>query len=352
LQHQVLANALGTLAVAFRGTVTIAALCLIEAMPLVFFSAQFAAAAIEAAVVAVVAWRRLPPARDGVRFDAGALKASGNFASTVWLAVLFGQVMTLGDKIILSKLLPLELFGLYSIAVAVASTPQRLAGPFVNTYSPYFTELAEQGRRDLLSKTYHFASQLAAAVFFAVGLLLLFYAQPIASLIIADAGAGQLAWLLAVLAAAYLLNALMGLPIALQFAQGVTWIALRVNAVVGLLYLGALVVLVPRHGMNAAALLWLAANAAMLPAFVVMTHRLLLKGEASQWLARAVVLPGGGAALVLAFGALVIPQASWPVTVAWLAASLGLSFVAALLCAPAMRDSVLAFSRGRRQTSR
>jgi O-antigen/teichoic acid export membrane protein len=260
--------------------------------------------------------------------------------------------MTLGDKIILSKLLPLELFGLYSIAVAVASTPQRLAGPFVNTYSPYFTELAEQGRYDLLSKTYHFASQLAAAVFFSVGLLLLFYAQPVASLIVANAGEGQLAWLLTVLSAAYLLNALTGLPVAMQFAQGVAWIALPVNAVVGLLYLGALVMLVPRHGMDAAALLWLATNAAMLPIFVVMTHRVLLKGKASEWLARAVVLPGAGAACVLTVGAFAMPQAPWPIAVAWLVVSLGLAFAAALLCAPATRDLVRSLSRGRRQTSR
>jgi O-antigen/teichoic acid export membrane protein len=348
LQRQVLSNAIIVAATALRGALTIVALFGFGSGPMIFFFAQMVASAIEMAILASVIWRLLPSSTQGARFDSGMLRSTWKFTSGTWLAVTFAQVATLSDKIILSALLPLHLFGLYSLAVTVTTTIQRLAPPFTNTYFPHFVRLLEQDHQDSLFRAYRQASEAASAIFLSAGLLLVVYAGPIAQLLSTDPeDAARLTLLLALLAAANTLNVLMALPVSLQFAHGVTWIALRINFALCVLYLSALVLLVPRYGVNAAAGLWLAANALTFPVLILMTHRAILPGQAWPWLNRAILLPGCGAAVALLAGAAVMPDLSSVPMLIWLGLNGVLALAAALLCAPATREIVLARLRTR-----
>jgi O-antigen/teichoic acid export membrane protein len=343
LQRQVMSNTIIVAAMAFRGALTIFALFGLGSSPTIFFGAQVVASAVETAVLACVIWRLLPSSPQPTRADTGLLKKIWKFSSGTWLAVLFGQIATLSDKIILSTLLPLHLFGLYSLAVTVTTTIQRLAPPFTSTYFPHFVRLLEQDRPDLLAVAYRQASQSASAIFLSAGLSLLVYAGPIAQYVCGDTGStAMLAWLLALLAAANTFNVEMALPFSLQFAHGITWIALRINLALCVVYLTALIVLVPHYGVNAAAGLWLAANALMFPALIFMTHRVILPGQAWPWLVRTILLPGCGAAVVLSVGAAMMPGLSGVPMLIWIAVNDALALAAALLGAPETRQIILA----------
>src|SRR5262245_17605698 len=266
LQRQVLSNTLIVAATAFRGALTVAALFALGPSPVIFFSAQIVVSAIEAGVLCIVVWGLLPPASQRLRFDAALLGTTWKFSAGTWLAVTFAQIAMLGDKIILSALLPLHLFGLYSLAVTVTSTIQRLAAPFSNACFPYFLSLKQQNRPDALLDAYRTTSEFASAIFLASGLLLIAYAAPVAQLLSTDAAdTARLGSLIALLAAANTLNVEMALPFSLLFAHGITAVALRINLALCVLYPAALVLLVPRYGVEAAAVLWVAANALMLP---------------------------------------------------------------------------------------
>jgi O-antigen/teichoic acid export membrane protein len=342
LQRQVLSNSIIVAATAFRGALTVAALFVFGPSPVIFFSAQIVVSAIEAGVLCIIVWRLLPPSSQRLRFDAALLRATWKFSSQTWLAVTFAQIAMLGDKIILSTLLPLHLFGLYSLAVTVTSIIQRLAAPFTNTYFPYFVRLKEQDRPDALPGAYSTACAVASAIFLAAGFLLIAYAAPVAQLLSTDAAdTARLGWLIALLAAANTLNVEMALPFSLLFAHGITAVALRINLALCLLYPAALVLLVPRYGLETAAALWLAANALMLPVLIAMTHRLILPGQAWQWLLRTVLLPGCGAALALAAGTAIMPDLSRLPTLIWIGLNGALALAAALLCAPATRNIIL-----------
>ena len=343
LQRQVTSNAIIVAATAVRGALSLAALLMFGPSPVIFFIAQIAASAIEVSVLGAVVWGSLPASPQRPRFEAGLLKATWKFTSGTWLAVSFAQIAMLGDKIILSTLLPLHLFGLYSLAVTVTSTLQRLAAPFTNSYFPYFVRLREEGHGDALLGAYRQASEFASAIFLAAGLSLIAYASPIAQLLSTDpADAARLGGLLALLAAANTVNVEMALPFSLQFAHGITAIALRLNLALCLLYPAALMLLVPRYGMEAAAALWLAANALMFAALIVMTHRAILPGQAWPWFVRAVLLPALGAAAVSITGAAIMPGLSRVPTLIWLAGSGALALAAALSCAPEARQIILA----------
>jgi O-antigen/teichoic acid export membrane protein len=342
LQRQVLSNTLIVTATGCRGALSVAALFAFGPGPVIFFSAQIIASAIEAGVLGFVVWRWLPPSPQRPRFDAALLRTTWKFTSGTWLAVTFAQIAMLGDKIILSTLLPLHLFGLYSLAVTVTSIVQRLAAPFTNSYFPYFVRLKEQDRPDVLLGAYRQACEFASAIFLAAGLVLIAYAAPIAQLLSTDAAdAARLGWLLALLAAANTVNVEMALPFSLQFAHGITAIALRINFALCALYPAALVLLVPRYGMNAAAGLWLAANALMFPVLIVMTHRLILPAQAWPWLVRTVLMPGGGAAVALAAGAAIMPDLSRLPALIWIGLNGALALAAALLCAPETRKIIV-----------
>ena len=349
LQRQVLSNGLIVAATAFRGVLTVAALFAFGPSPVIFFSAQIIASAIEAGALSFVVWGLLPPSPLRLHFDAALLRSTWKFSSGTWLAVTLAQIAMLGDKIILSTLLPLHLFGLYSLAVTVTSTIQRLAAPFTNTFFPHFVRLKEEDRPDALLGAYRAAGEFASAIFLPAGLLLIAYAAPLAQLLSTDAAdTARLGWLIALLAAANTLNVEMALPFSLLFAHGITAVALRINLALCVLYPAALVLLVPRYGVEAAAALWLAANALMLPALIAMTHRLILPGQAWQWLVRTILLPGCGAALVLAAGAATMPDLSHLPMLIWIGLNGVLALAATLLCAPETRKVILARLGNRR----
>ena len=343
LQRQVASNAIIVAATAGRGALSLAALMVFGPSPMIFFSAQIIASAIEVSVLGSVVWGSLPASPLRPRFDGDLLKATWKFTSGTWLAVTFAQIAMLGDKIILSTLLPLHLFGLYSLAVTVTSTLQRLAAPFTNSYFPYFVRLREEHRSDALLGAYRQASEFASAIFLSAGLSLIAYAAPIAQLLSTDpADTVRLGWLLALLAAANTVNVEMALPFSLQFAHGLTAIALRLNLALCLLYPAALVLLVPRYGMEAAAALWLAANALMFPVLIVMTHLIILPGQAWPWLVRTILLPGLGAAAVSISGAAIMPDLPRLATVIWIGLSGAPALAVALLCAPETRKVIFA----------
>jgi O-antigen/teichoic acid export membrane protein len=169
------------------------------------------------------------------------------------------------------------------------------------------------------------------------------YAGPIAQLLSPDpGGTAGLALVLALLAAANMLTVEMALPSSLLFAHGITAVALRINSAQCVLYLAGLAILVPYYGVNAAALLWLAANAIALPVLIVMTHRAVLLGPARSWLVRAVLLPGCAAGLVLVMGAAVMPDLPRLPVLIWISLNAALALAAALLAAPETRRLIRA----------
>jgi O-antigen/teichoic acid export membrane protein len=343
VQRQVLFNALIVAANALRGALTVGALFTYGASPIVFFAAQIVASAVEVCTLCLVVRELLPPSSRRLRFDTALLRNTWQFSAGTWLAVTFAQIAMLGDKIILSTLLPLHLFGLYSLAITVTSTIQRLAAPFSNACFPYFVSLKEQNRPDSLLSAYRTASEFASAIFLAAGFLLIAYAPLIAQLLATDAAdSAKLGLLIALLGAANTLNVEMTLPFSLLFAHGITSVALRINLALCVLYPTALVLLVPRYGVEAAAALWLAANALMLPFLIAMTRRLVLPGQAWQWLLRTVLLPACGAALVLTGGAAIMPRLSFVPALIWIGCNGALALGIALLCTPEARKIILA----------
>ena len=332
LQLQVLGNTFSVATGASRGIATIAALWLFGATPMTFFFAQLLLSAFEVSLLGTVVWKRLPKSPAPLHFDFSMFRTSWRFASTVWLSTLVGQLIMLSDKAVMSTLLPLELFGLYSLAFAVASTVQRLITPFSNAYLPHFVELVEKDSHELLLRTYNLASRLASSAVICAGLLMLIYAQPIMLLLTGNAAnSATIAPVFAIMVTANTLGSLMVLPQMLQLACGAPWIALRINLFQAIPYVLLLVLLAPRFGMYAPAGLWLATTIVSLPIMTAMTHQLALRGQAWAWFKRAILFPACAAAAVVFAGAFVLPEPSLVAVLPWLVLNYVVALAAALL---------------------
>ena len=342
MKRLVLGNTIGIVTGVCRGAITIALLFALGATPYIFFSVQLALAAFEIVILGVVAWTLLPRSATRVHFDVRFLRSILHFSAVNGAAVLIGSLMLIGDRIILSTLLPLDLFGQYGLAVAAASVVLKLTSPFSGTYFPYFVELAEKRSDALLSHTYYLASQSASALVLSIGILIAAYAGPITFLLSGNADtAARLTPVLAMLAIANTLNALMWLPHALQLASGAPGIGLRINIFMSVLYLPSLALLVPSLGIYAPGVLWLAVNLLNVPIFILMTHRVALRGEAWGWFKSTILIPGLAAAMVVTISVLLAPTTvSWIVTVSWLGLTATVTVAVALLCAPKTRALV------------
>src|SRR6185295_16147501 len=151
------------------------------------------------------------------------------YSSTMWLSSLVGQVTVFGDKLILSKMLPLDQFGLYSLVFAVIVSISRVAGPFTNSYFPYFIEVMNR-QRDQLHRTFLIGAQLSTSIIVATGMTIALNGRPIMLLLThSEADSAAVAPVFSMLAVANTIGLLIWMPVTLQLASGITWITLRLN---------------------------------------------------------------------------------------------------------------------------
>jgi O-antigen/teichoic acid export membrane protein len=331
LQRQALSNSVAIVSGAGRGAATVAALYLFGSTAIIFFAAQLLLSLLELSLLGSVVWALLPRSPTRPRFNHRLVQANWRFAFAVWLSGLSGQLIMLSDKAVMSTVLSLDLFGLYSLAFAVASAVQRLSTPFSTAYFPHFVELVEKRDNDLLSQSYYLSTRLASAVVLCAGLVMAIYAPAIMLLLTGNrADAAIIASVFTILVAANTISSLTVLPQMLQLACGAAWIALRINSIQTVPYVILLLLLAPRFGMYAPASLWLAASLMNFPIIIFMTHRVALQGQAWAWFKRAILPSAISATTVLLAAAALQPTPSPLALISWLAANYALALGVAL----------------------
>lgn len=249
------------------------------------FAWQAAMAGLSLLVFAALARRAMPrPAMPG-RTGWAALSRVRGFASGLALSSLFGFLLTQVDKVLLSRLLPLDEFGRYTLVVSLADALAMLAAPLYAALLPRFVQLHAQGDDAALARLYLQASQGLAAVLMPCALLLVLHGGVLLSAWTGSADLGRrLAPLLALLALGRMINAMLQLPAALQVAAGWSALAARMNLAAVLLIVPMILWSVPAHGVLAYGVCWLTLNLGYLAYGTWRLHARLLPGLAWPWL--------------------------------------------------------------------
>lgn len=333
----------GMAAMRFGGGALVVAL--LGTSPVVFFSYQLAVSILELAILYAAAARMMPPLGASRRRlltaeeTVAVLRISGALAVAVVAWVLVNQV----DKLVLSKVLPLADYGVYTLAVAAAGGVSMLGAPLGQALLPRLANRAASGAEADLVSLYRQGTQVACAVALPAGVVLAVFARQVLWAWTGNPSASAAA---APILTPYALGS--GLMIAgafpyyLQYAKG----DLRLHVIGNLIFV---VVLVPilawaagRFGAVGAGWAWFGLNLLYLIAWTPLVHRRLAPGLHWRWLVLDAAPP---AAAAIAACLLLSRLFTWPSDRLTTIALLGLVSAFVLAAAASASPACRAFAR-------
>jgi O-antigen/teichoic acid export membrane protein len=348
LQHQVLYNVLNASLVTLRSVGAMAVLAWIQPTIAAFFWWQAAVSVVSVAALAIALRTNLPASASRARFSTSSLHEIRHFAQGMAGITLLAVLLTQIDKVLLSRLLPLESFGLYTLATTLGGVLYMLVTPITTALYPRLVTLHSSDAHAATGALYHRGAQLVTAIAAPVAVLLAVYGEGVVYAWSGNPGlARDVGPILSVICLGTFLNCLIYMPYQLQLAHGWTGLAMRTNAVAALVLVPSLFIVVPRYGVFGASLVWFALNLGYVVIHVHLMHRRLLRHEAAAWYLADVGLPLCAAVLALIPLRFLMPHSLegrgvWAV---FLAFNLLLAIGATGLSVPTIRARVVAAIR-------
>ncbi len=346
LHQQVGLNGIGAAVATLRGPGALLVLAYIAPDLNVYFGWQLAVSGISILLLARLTRRSLGAMARPPRFDIGALRGLVRFAGGVTVVASLGFLLTQIDKILLSRLLDLHEFGLYSFGVTIAQAPLGFVGPVAQAFFPRFSAMITRGDEEGFRQAYHACSQIVSVLLGSATVILVVFGEQLLAAWTRDSNLATRSYgFIALLSLGSMLNGLMTVPYFVQLASGWLGLLVRANIVAILLVIPALVLVVPRYGPTGAAAVWLCLNLGYAIFMPPIMHKRMLRGELAAWWKMDVLLPIGIAAcigLACGTGASLVASRS----LSWLVvgASAAAVLIGAAAVAPAMRQTLLRVS--------
>jgi O-antigen/teichoic acid export membrane protein len=339
LQRQMLLNCINAGTATLRGVGAILILWFISPSIVAFFSWQIATSIFQTLLTTFCLWRNLPDTGRPPRVRLNLLLSVWRFAAGMSGISLTALVLTQLDKVILSRLLSLEIFGYYILAGTVSNALSILIGPVFTAVFPRLSSLVVLKDERAVKQLYHRSCQLMSVVLLPTAMVAALFSQEALLVWTGDAGLARQAYLIvSLLTLGTALNGLMTLPHALQLAYGWTKLAFYTN-VVAILVLGPILwEIAPLFGAIGAAAIWVALNSGYVLIQLQFMHRRLLPDEQWRWYLQDVGLPLVATLGVVVLGRFVVSGAwSRPVLLVSLATTLSVALAAAAFAAPQIR---------------
>lgn len=263
------------------------------ATPTVFFSFQLSVAIIEYCGLFLKS-RSLLPKLDktqSIGFSIKPIKNILQFSLGIALTSGLWVLVTQTDKLIMSKLLTLEEYGYFTLAVLVASGIMMISAPISSSIMPRMTKLYEEGKQDELIALYRKSTQLVTVISGSIAIILAGFSETILYLWTGDKHIAETAApILTLYAIGYGVLAVSAFPYYLQYAMG----KMRLHVIGSILYV---VVLLPtlfwateRYGMVGAGYAWAIINITYLLGYTHIVHGKYIPNIHLSWLIRDVVL--------------------------------------------------------------
>ena len=265
---------------------------LLGTSPTAFFSYQAGLAVIEVVVLILQTYRTLParPKPPMVAWEWSPLKEvvkfslSAAFTGSVWV------IVTQTDKLVLSKMLTLKNYALYTLAVLAANGLFSLFSPIASAVLPRMTRLMAEHDEEGMIGVYRQATQLVAIACIPAAVVLTIWAPQVLFLWTGDLEiARSVSPVLALYAIGNGFLVLGALPYYLQFAKGNLRLHVIGNAIFLAWLIPVLIWATVRMGFIGAGCAWLASNFLYFSLWVPLVHRRMAKGLHLPWLLRDIL---------------------------------------------------------------
>lgn len=305
LQKQVLLNVINVGISTLRGAGAVLILWLVSPTIQAFFLWQIIISAINIFLLALFLWRRLPHGDNKAVFQKQLLTGIWRFAAGMSGISILAVILTQLDKIILSKLLSLEMFGYYMLASVVAMSLTRVFTPVFLSIYPRFTQLVSANNHEELKRLYHKSCQFIAVLVLPVAIVIAFFSYEVILLWTQNPITAERTHLLvSILICGTALNGLMNPPFALQLAFGWTRLSVLKNIIAVIFLVPLIIFLAMRYGAIGAASVWLLLNISYVLLEIPIMHRRLLRKEKWLWYWQDVSVPLIAAFFVAGLGRL------------------------------------------------
>jgi O-antigen/teichoic acid export membrane protein len=203
-----------------------------------------------------------------------------------------------GDKIILSALLPLAMFGYYTLAQRLASGLYAVIVAVDGAIFPRFSGAVATGDESEVARVYHRGAQIMTVLLAPLAVVGALFSRQLLMLWTHDAATvSNTHVVLTLLVCGMLLHAFVQAPFYLQWAYGWWRLISAANAVLLLTILPLYVVMARTFAAPGAAVVWVLLNIAY-AGTVPLMHRRFLRGEQRRWIINDVGLPLAGALAV------------------------------------------------------
>lgn len=293
LQKQLHLNIINIISATLRSAGAFVVVAFVSPTIQAFVCWQFFVALFQLVSVAFLLNKSLPEAKRKGAFQKELLQKVWRFAAGMTGTTVVTLILTQTDKIILSKLLTLEDFGFYTLAITISTMAvATIVGSITNSVYPKFSGFVMLGDESGLSEFYHRSCQILSAFLMPVVLVITVFSYQILLVWTRQQIIAENTYLmLAIVVIGTGLNGLMWLPYHLQLAYGWTKLGFYINlaAIVGLVPLmifGAL-----KYGALGGAAAFALLNIFNIVFSIQIMHRRLLKGEQWRWYFQDVGIP-------------------------------------------------------------
>jgi len=347
LQRQVLMNVVRGGVETVRNGGVVLVLWLVSPSITAFFLWQVGVSILGVCLMAFILWRSLPACPIKPVFSKVVLQHLWRFAAGMSGIALVSILLMQMDKIILSRMLPLDVFGYYTLASVVAMSLYFIINPIVTAYAPKLTQLVAAESQEELALRYHQGCQLISVMVFPVAVTIALFSFEVLFLWTHDKSIADHTYqVLSILIAGTALHGVMNIPYALQIAHAWTKLAFWLNVVMLLLLFPLLIVMTQQFGIVGAASVWLVLNVIYVLAGVQIMHRRLIPDEKWKWYLNDLCIPFIASLMVAASGRLMIGDITSPILLfGYLLVILLVSFIAAVLVTPFVRDRLFSVIR-------
>lgn len=219
-----------------------------------------------------------------LRFSMERLDACKHFATGMALTSMLTFFIMQTDKIILSKLVSLEEFAYYIVAVNIAVTIGGVAAIISRSVLPRMTQLVTNNNTDALKTLYLKSSSLVAWLILPIAGLLIAFQQQFLTLYLGDVEkANHIAPVFSLLIIGYAIHSLNYIPYALSLAYGWTRYGINISIVAFLVMTPITIILTLHFGLLGSASSWVLLSIGYFTLSILYLHKHCLPKTALQW---------------------------------------------------------------------
>jgi len=307
LQKQVLLNFVIIIISTLKGVGGILILWFVWPTIQAYFLWQIVVSVINILLLNMFLKRRLSFAGNKAVFQKQLLKDIWRFSAGMSGITILSLILTQTDKIVLSRVLSLEMFGYYALASMVAMALYNVFTPVFSSIYPRFTQLVSINDLDELKRLYHESCQFVSVLVLPVAFIVALFSYEILLLWTQDPIKAKQTHLLAsILICGTAFNGIMHLPVALQLAFGWTSLSILKNVVAVILVVPSIIYLAVYHGAVGVSCVWLGLNLGYFFLEIPVMHLRLLRKEKWKWYLQDVCVPFLVCLFIAGFGRILV----------------------------------------------